>query len=214
MKTLDTICELEDAIEALCKQAPEFKSVVEKTGTPPLRRASGGFAGVLRIITGQQVSKASASAIWLRMEKFLSPLEPENFAQFDEEQYRLAGLSRPKIRTMVALTDAVTSGTLKFDTLHHLNDQQVTEHLTKIKGIGPWTAEIYLLSCLGRTDVWPAGDLALQVAAADISQAPDRLSVDQMHAIAQPWRPWRAVAARLLWAWYAELKGGVEAGVN
>jgi len=213
MTPLDTISILETAIDALCTQAPEFVAVVERTGTPPLRRTPGGFAGVLRIITGQQLSKASAAAIWQRMEERLAPLTPEHFTHVSEDDLRGVGQSRSKVRTIQALAEAVNSGALNLVTLGQYSDQQVAMQLTQVKGIGPWTAEIYLLSCLGRPDVWPAGDLALQVAAADISGVEGRLNVEEMQQIGAQWRPWRAVAARLLWAWYADMKGGVEPGV-
>lgn len=212
MTPIDTIDNLEDGISALCKVAPEFVMVYEATGTPPLRRAESGFGGMLRIIAGQQVSKASAAAIWQRMGEQLAPLEPQRFGQLGEADFRSAGLSGPKIRAIEALTAAVLANELNFAALHAQSDDEVAETLTSVKGIGPWSAEIYLLSCLGRPDVWPAGDLALQVSAADLAGSVDRLSVGQMREIAEPWRPLRAVAARLLWSWYA-LKKGKDPGV-
>ncbi|MGI9373385.1 MAG: DNA-3-methyladenine glycosylase family protein [Hyphomicrobiales bacterium] len=211
--TLDTVADLENAIDALCAFAPKFIPVVEQAGTPPLRRTEAGFSGMLRIITGQQLSKASAAAIWQRMCDELSPHDPAHFATLNERHFRAVGQSRPKIRTIMAFTDAVSSGVLDLAVLPELADDDVARALTAVKGIGPWSAEIYLLSCLGRPDVWPAGDLALQVAAADILGKPERLTREEMLDVGEAWRPWRAVAARLLWAWYAHLKGGVEPGV-
>ncbi len=211
--TLDSIADLEGAINALCSHAPEFIAVVEQTGTPPLRRTAPGFSGMLRIITGQQLSKASAAAIWQRMCDDLHPHDPAHFTTLEEERFRAVGQSRPKIRTIMSFTEAVASGALDLEMLSELDDEEVAAALTSVKGIGPWSAEIYLLSCLGRPDVWPAGDLALQVAAADILGKPERLTAEEMKQAGEAWRPWRAVAARLLWAWYAHLKGGVEPGV-
>ncbi|MGI9483969.1 MAG: DNA-3-methyladenine glycosylase family protein [Hyphomicrobiales bacterium] len=206
MNSIDTIADLEEGIYALRKAAPEFVKIHEATGTPPLRRAEGGFAGLLRIIAGQQVSKASAAAIWKRMCEVLAPLEPEHFARLGETDYRSAGLSGPKIRAIEAVTEAVLASELDFADLHSSSDENAAAKLMAVKGIGPWSAEIYLLACLGRPDIWPAGDLALQVAAADIDGEGERLSIAQMQTIAEPWRPWRAVAARLLWSWYAQMR--------
>lgn len=203
MQVIDTLTDLENALDALVCAAPEFGPVREKTGMPPLRRFAGGFPGLLRIVTGQQVSKASAAAIWRRVEEQLSPLDPERFITAPEGRFRAAGLSGPKISTINALAEAIVAGRLDMDALGDMPDDRVVDQLTAVRGIGPWTAEIYLLSCLGRPDVWPAGDLALQVAAADVFGLKTRPTQVELRALAAPWRPWRAVAARLLWVWYA-----------
>jgi DNA-3-methyladenine glycosylase II len=203
IKTIETIAGLEAGIAGLVERAPVFEAIVAVTGTPPLRRDAPGFASLIKIITGQLVSRASADAIWQRMEVQLSPLGPEHFHTLSEEKYRAAGLSSPKIRAIQALTRAVISGELDFNNLATLPDVEVIDALIAIKGIGPWTADIYLLACLGRRNVWPAGDLALRVGVADIFNHSSRPDIAAMNTIAAPWQPWRAVAARLIWAWYA-----------
>ena len=208
MKTIETIADLEAGISDLIADAPELSPIAAATGTPPLRRNAPGFAALLEIIAGQLVSRASAAAIWMRMQDKLAPLTPDHFQSLSEADYRTAGLSGPKIRTIEALTYAVISGALDLDGLASLPDDEVREVLTRVKGIGPWTADIYLLGCLGRRDVWPAGDLALRIAVADIVGHATRPSIEEMHEIAEPWRPRRAVAARLIWAWYALQKDG------
>lgn len=213
MRAIENISDLEAGVAALIASEPRFEKAVRVTGIPPLRRSQPGFAGVLKIITGQQVSKASAAAIWERMMCVLSPFDPEHFAGLSGTQFREAGLSGPKIRAIECLTDAVLAGALDFSTLEQAGDEEASKLLTSVKGIGPWSADVYLLSCLGRPDVWPAGDLALQVAAADLFNYPDRLSENQMQDIAAPWQPWRAVAARILWAWYAQMKRGQDQGL-
>jgi DNA-3-methyladenine glycosylase II len=177
------------------------------TGLPPLRRAEPGFAGLLHIVTEQQVSLASAAAIWGRMVEQLQPMTPEHLATLSDEALRAPGLSMPKIRTIRALCEALASGVLDLDHVARAPNEHAFEALTAIKGIGPWTAEIYLLSCLGRRDVWPAGDLALQVAAQAAFALDARPDAKAMRAMAEPWRPWRAIAARVLWSYYRAVKG-------
>ncbi len=180
--------------------------MVRRTGPPPLRRRSEPFAGLLSIIVSQQLSKASASAIWARFEAAESPFDASALATRADEEFRAAGLSRPKVRAIRALCAAMTGGGLDLDALARLDDRAVHERLTAITGIGPWTADIYLLSCLGRADAWPAGDLALQIALAHAFGLSRRPDLKEMRRRAEPWRPWRAVAARLLWSWYAHAR--------
>lgn len=206
MKTIETQADLNEGIAALVKTDHRFERIIRVTGVPPLRRFEGGYRGLLKIVAGQQVSTASADAIWRRMETMLAPLETVDMQAHSDDELRAAGLSTPKMRTVRALTAAVAAGRLDFALLDDMDDDAVRAALTDIKGIGPWSAEMYLLSCLGRSDAWPAGDLALQNAAAGafaLSGRPDAAGLD---ALAEPWRPWRAVAARLIWAYYRERK--------
>ena len=175
-------------------------------GEPPLRRVDDGFESLVDIIVSQMVSRASADAIIARMRGNLRPYTPEGFQQFSDETYVAQGLSRPKIKTFRALSKALCSNELNLKDLRGLNDDEVAQALMQIKGIGPWTAEIYLLTCLGRADIWPAGDLALQVGVQMICQLQERPRADQTRKIAAAWQPWRAVAARLVWSYYADQK--------
>ncbi|MEM8646766.1 MAG: DNA-3-methyladenine glycosylase 2 family protein [Pseudomonadota bacterium] len=213
MHIIDEIADLERGIVALVAADARFERVVAKTGCPPLRRSEAGYRGVMKIIAGQQVSKASAAAIWARMEEALAPMEPAHVAGLDEPAFRAAGLSGPKIRAVKALTTAVTQGELDFQALETKDDQAVCDSLCALKGIGPWSAEVYLLSCLGRSDAWPGGDLALQIAAADAFELPKRPDSKAMTEMAETWRPWRSVAARVLWAHYALMAGRRDQGL-
>ena len=213
MHVIDEIADLERGIAALIEADARFAPVVAETGCPPLRRSEAGYRGVMKIIAGQQVSKASAAAIWLRMEQALAPMEPVHVAGLGDAAFRAAGLSGPKIKAVKALTAAITEGDLDFAALEAKDDQAVCDSLCEVKGIGPWSAEVYLLSCLGRRDAWPGGDLALQIAAADAFGLNSRPDAKAMTAMAESWRPWRSVAARVLWAHYALMAGRQDQGL-
>jgi DNA-3-methyladenine glycosylase II len=204
---IGTETDLAETVSVLAAAEPRFAAIVGATGLPPLRRRADGLAGLLRIITDQQISLASAAAIWGRFEAAFAPFDPGTLAAAGDEALRACGLSAPKIRTIRALAAAVSAGVLDFSRLELLSDDEVARELTAISGIGAWTAEIYLLTCLGRADVWPTGDLALRLATASAFQLADRPSPAEMERLAEPWRPWRAVAARLLWAHYRHVKG-------
>ena len=205
--------DLDRGIAALVAQDARFAPLFARTGRPPLRRSEPGYRGVMKIIAGQQVSKASAAAIWLRMEEALAPMEPAHVDGLQEADFRAAGLSGPKIKAVKSLTTAIVKGELDFAALETLDDQTVAERLCSVKGIGPWSAEVYLLSCLGRPDAWPGGDLALQIAAADAFGLAARPDTKAMAEMAEAWRPWRSVAARLLWAYYAVMLGRQDQGL-
>jgi len=175
-------------------------------GPPPLRRREPGFAGMAAIIVSQQVSVASADAIFGRLEARLAPLEPAPLLQASDETLRGCGLSAPKIRTLRALARAIHEDGLDLAALATLDAARAHRALVAVHGIGPWTADIFLLFCLGHPDAFPAGDLALQEAARlalDLDARPDARGLE---AIAERWRPWRGVAARMLWAFYREAK--------
>ncbi|WP_010139861.1 DNA-3-methyladenine glycosylase family protein [Oceanicola sp. S124] len=168
------------------------------TPLPPLRRRAPGFATLLQAIIGQQVSTASAAAIWARLEG-AGLTAPAPVAAAGEEGLRACGLSRPKIRYALALAGAGTD----FDALADLPDEEVIARLVALPGIGRWTAEIYATVALGRADVIPAGDLALQEATRLLYGLSERPSEAALRDRALAWSPWRGVAARLLWAHYA-----------
>ncbi len=213
MDAISSQDDLDRGIAALIQADGRLETVFAKTGRPPLRRSEPGYRGVMKIIAGQQVSKASAAAIWLRMEEALAPMEPRHVIGLGEDAFRAAGLSGPKIKAVKSLTAAIVAGDLDFAALETADDETVAAQLCKVKGIGPWSAEVYLLSCLGRQDAWPGGDLALQIAAADAFGLAARPDTKAMLEMAEIWRPWRSVAARLLWAYYAVMLGKADQGL-
>lgn len=185
----------------LAQQDARFAQALAQTGPLPLRLKPDGFNGLLEIIISQQVSVASANAIRARM---LAAGLNTQAAVLDagEEGLRGAGLSRPKIRYALILAAAE----LDYAGLHALADRDVMERLTAITGIGPWSAEIYAMFCMGRADIFPAGDLALQVAAQGLFDLPARPGAEELARMAEVWTPWRSVAARALFAYYRILK--------
>ncbi|MFN0194724.1 MAG: DNA-3-methyladenine glycosylase family protein [Aestuariivirga sp.] len=207
MKIIATEADIEEGLSWLLTVEPRFARVVETHGRPSLRREDSGLAGLLRIVTDQLISLKAGEAIWKRLEAELHPFEPERLARRREATLMRIGLSGAKARCFIACARAAAKGEIDFVHLHTLSDAEAIAALTALPGIGPWTADIYLLSNMGRADSWPAGDLALQAAAHDLlglSARPDHKSLLQ---IAEPWRPWRAVAARLLWSHYRGLRG-------
>jgi DNA-3-methyladenine glycosylase II len=189
-------------VRALRRKCALIRRAHDLAGDPPLRRFQPGFEGLARIITGQQLSVASAGAIWTRVSEGLHPVTPAAVLAAGEQRLRGFGLSRPKVSTLQAAARAVDDGTLDLDGLGAASDAAIRESLTAVKGIGPWTADIYLMFYLGRADAFASGDLALQVAVQMLAGADERLTAAELEALAESWRPWRAVAARQLWAYY------------
>ena len=206
MRTISTEAQLSEAVSQVIRLEPRFRAVIEAHGLPPLRRNEAGFECLLRIVTDQLISLKAGDAIWRRIEARLQPLNPATVQQCREDGLRQLGLSGAKARTFLAVARAAHSGLFEDQELRHLSDEAIIDRLKSIPGIGPWTAEIYLLTAVGRADAWPAGDLALQVAATDLFQLPVRPNQRQMHVIAEAWRPWRSAAARILWSHYRGLK--------
>jgi len=174
-------------------------------GPPVARQRAPGFASLLRIIIGQQVSVASANAIWKRVEDGLWPLSPTNLLAFDDHALRTLGFSRPKIVYARSLAKQCEDGFLQTDRLQSLSDNDAIAALTTVKGIGQWTAEIYLLFALGRRDVLPAGDLALLVAIKYLCSLPERPTPTDLRSRAKSWQPWRGAVAHLLWRYYSKV---------
>ncbi len=188
-------------VRALTRSCPHMRMMRAMTGVPTVRRHASGFEGLARIVVGQQLSLASAQAIWDRLHQAVQPMTAESFLAMSDEALRTAGLSKGKVRTLRALSEAVIAG-LDLDVLAHAPEEDVHAALTALPGIGPWSADIYLLFCLGRADAFAAGDLALQIAVANALKLEERPSRDELFAIAERWRPWRGVAAHLIWAYY------------
>lgn len=197
---------LEAALAELCRREPAFTRMMELTGKPRLRQGEPGFAGLIRIIVDQMISLKAAEAIWARMEKTLGPLTPENLIRRRETSFRKAGLSGGKTRAIRAIAKAVATGDLRLDDLSRLSDDAAMAALTALPGIGPWTAEIYLLFCLGRADIWPAGDVALQHAVHMALGLESRPQPAQMRELAEAWRPHRGPAAFVFWNYYRYLR--------
>jgi DNA-3-methyladenine glycosylase II len=203
---LHTDADLHKALRKLVKADPRFKPVLEKAGRPLLRRREAGFAGLCAIVTSQQLSTASAGAIWRRLFAAFDPFHHDAVRGARPAKLARVGLSKPKIRTLKALGAAVAKGEVDLDKLVEMEADVAHNALTALHGIGPWTADIYLLFCLGHVDAWPAGDLALQEAARLAFDLKARPTAKEMVALAEPWRPWRGVAAHLLWHYYATVK--------
>jgi DNA-3-methyladenine glycosylase II len=199
---IHTEADLDAALAGLGGSDARFKALLAKAGRPPLRRRADGFAGLAAIVVAQQLSTASANAIWGRLSAAFDPLEPPAILRARPARLARLGLSAPKIRALKAIAKAVVREELALEGLAALAADEAHAALTAVHGIGPWTADIYLLSCLGHADAWPAGDLALQEAARVAFALPTRPNAKEMQALAEPWRPWRAVAARILWAYY------------
>jgi DNA-3-methyladenine glycosylase II len=204
---IDSEADLAEGLAHLTACDERFAAIVMRLGPPPLRRTVPGLPSLLRIVTEQMLSLKAADAIWRRLERELDPLDPPAILRRRHATLMKLGLSGAKSRTFRALARAAHKGDFEVDALHLRPDDAVIEALVALPGIGPWTADIYVLSCLGRADAWPTGDLALQASAADLFGLAKRPDSRAMLALAESWRPWRSVAARLLWAHYRGLKG-------
>ena len=203
---LETQADVDAGVRALLAQDPRLAPVVAAAGRTLLRRRPGGFAGLASIIVAQQLSTASANAIWTRLAAAFDPLEPDRIRRCRASTLGRLGLSAAKIRTFKAITTAIHREGLDLDALAELPADDAHRILTAIHGIGPWTADIYLLFCLGHADAWPAGDLAVQEAARLALGLKARPSTKEMGPLAEPWRPLRGVAACLLWTYYRAIK--------
>jgi DNA-3-methyladenine glycosylase II len=199
---ITTEAELEFALASLIKADTRFGQALSLAGRPPLRKRAGGFAGLASIVVSQQLSTASAKAIWGRLEAALHPFDHAAVLRARTPKLARAGLSAPKIRTLKAVAKALDRGDLDLAALVDRPADEAHAALTALHGIGPWTADIYLLFCLGHADAWPAGDLALQEAARLLFKLRTRPTAKEMQPLAKPWQPWRGAAAYMLWNYY------------
>jgi len=165
------------------------------------RRATG-FPTLVHIILEQQVSLKSAKAMLLRLQGAIDPFTPERFVELGDAHLRRLGVTRQKSAYLLHLSGSILNGDLSLTRLSRMSDDEVRHRLTQIKGIGSWSADVYLLMAMRRADIWPAGDLALAVAAKELFQLEKRPTPDELEQIAERWRPYRAVAARMLWQHY------------
>ena len=192
------------AIQILNDRDPDLAGVLKILGPPPFWTRQPGFASLIHIILEQQVSLASARASFDRLRGRVSPLTPDRFLKLDDTSLKSCGFSRQKAAYGRNLAQVIVDGHLKLSALATKDDRTVRSELLKIKGIGPWTANIYLLTVLGRPDIWPSEDLALAAATQKLKGLETRPTPRELERLSQVWKPWRAVAARLLWHYYIE----------
>ncbi len=195
------------AVRELAARDPALAAVVERFGLPPMWAREPGFPTLIYVMLEQQVSLASAKAAFDRLRAACDPLTPASFLELDDRQLFEIGFSRQKTRYGRELARAVLSGALDLDALPNLDDDGVDAALTSVVGFGPWTATIYRLMVLLRPDAWPVGDIALAQAIAEVRGLPNRPASSEMLALAEGWRPWRSVAARILWHHYLSVRG-------
>jgi len=197
------------AVRELAASDPDLGAIVERFGPPPLWDRPPGFATLVHLILEQQVSLASAGAAFARLAAEVSPLTPAGFLALDDVRLHAIGFSRQKAGYARGLAAELLAGTLDLASLSALGDEDARRALVALKGIGPWTAGIYLLEVLLRPDIWPAADIALAQAVAEVRGLPGRPTPPELEAIGEAWRPWRSVAARLFWHDYLSRRGRV-----
>ena len=198
---------LAQAAATLAAADPDQGRIYAELGPPPLWARPPGFPTLVWIILEQQVSLASARAAFNKLQGALGQVTPEAFLSLDDAELKVAGFSRQKAGYCRGLARAILDGELDLDSLEALDDDAARVRLVRVKGIGVWTANIYLLMCLLRPDIWPLGDLALAAALQELKGLPARPDSAELARLAEPWRPWRAAAARLLWAYYLRPQG-------
>ena len=189
-------------VRYLSARDKDLARIVSVYGPPPLWAREQGFHSLIHIILEQQVSLASARAAYNRLREAVNPLTPEGFLTLTDEALKRIGFSRQKTRYGRELSMAIIGGKLELSRLEELKDEEAKEALMSVKGIGPWTADIYLLTALGRPDIWPKGDIALEVAVQEIKGWRKRPGPEELKKMSEQWQPWRAVAARMLWHYY------------
>ena len=203
---LNTQADLDRAVIALVKQDPRLEPILDLTGMPALRRREPGFAGLAAIVCGQQLSVKSAAAIWGRLAAAFDPLHHDAVKRARADRLGRLGLSAAKIKTLKNLARELAAERLNLDVLAEEDADAAHHALTALHGIGPWTADVYLLFCLGHGDAWPAGDLAVQEAVKIGLGLKTRPTPKQMAPLAEPWRPLRGAAAHLWWSFYRAMK--------
>jgi DNA-3-methyladenine glycosylase II len=193
---------LVDAARELAKRDSDLSRIFKDFGHPPLWGRPATFPTLVRIILEQQVSLKSADSMYRRLNTSVSPFTPEGFVDVGVERLRALGVTRQKTSYLLHLSTSIVSGELKLRRLVSMSDLEAKETLMRIKGIGSWSADVYLLMAMRRADIWPSGDLALAVAIKELKGLAHRPSNGEMEALAEAWRPHRAVAARMLWQYY------------
>lgn len=201
MRAIETLSDMEAALALLVASDPRLASVAAIAGPVALRRRPGGFEGLAAIVTAQQISTVAAESIWRRLKAAVDPFTPRMLLATPEATLKEAGLSRAKIRTLTGLATAADQD-LDLDAIHQFAAEDAISAITALSGVGPWTAEIYLLFCVGHPDIFPAGDLALRNAVHDGLRLRERPDERGLRKLAERWAPWRGAAAHLFWAYY------------
>jgi DNA-3-methyladenine glycosylase II len=190
------------AAKTLARRDPDLALILERLGPPPLWARPPGFSTLVKIILEQQVSLASASSLFAKLQKHTVPFRPARVIELGEPHLKALGLTRQKTAYCLHLAECLVDKRLRLSRLPYMTDEEVKAALMEVKGIGAWSADVYLLMVLRRPDVWPAGDLALATAAFKVKRLKQRPSPEALTKLAEPWRPFRSVAARMLWQHY------------
>ncbi|MDQ3665934.1 MAG: DNA-3-methyladenine glycosylase 2 family protein [Acidobacteriota bacterium] len=197
-----TKASLAAAAQDLAQRDKDLAAILKAHGSPPLWSRQPGFSTLIRIILEQQVSLASAASMYKRLSDSVQPFEPDRVIELGAPYLKSLGLTRQKTAYCMHLAESINSHTLKLRGLSKMNDEGAKAALMEVKGIGSWSADIYLLMVLRRPDIWPASDLALATAVTKLKELKQRATTDQLFDIAERWRPFRSVAARMLWQSY------------
>ncbi len=198
---------LVSAARLLARRDPDLGRIFKQLGAPPLWGRRPGFSTLVKIILEQQVSLSSAAALFRRLQKNVVPFHPSRMLELGEPHLKASGLTRQKTAYCLHLAESIDSKRLRLSQLARLSDEEVKAALMQIKGLGSWSADVYLLMVLRRPDIFPATDLALVIAATELKQLPRRPSTNELLQLAENWRPYRSVAARMLWQFYLATRG-------
>ena len=205
MKPITSEVDIAAGLDALVALDPRLGDIIARAGPVPLRLQPAGFSGLAEIVVSQMVSKASASAIFGRLaDKLGGDVSGAGVIALGADGLFEVGLSRAKASTLLAMADAELAERLDLQGVCHMETSEAIAHLTAVKGVGPWTAEVYLMFCAGHPDIFPVGDIALVHAVHHAFAHDDKLKGRDLAAFAEGWSPWRSVAARLFWAFYSQ----------
>jgi DNA-3-methyladenine glycosylase II len=199
--------EFSRGISELLSRDEYLYDIVTRWGDPPFWKHPSGFPGLVLAILSQQVTLESAQAAYSKLEKSIGEVTPEEFLRLDSVELLGIGFSRQKASYVQGLAQRSVSGELDLEELEELDDDLVRNRLIELRGVGPWTADTYLLFSLCRSDAWPSGDLALEKAVQELKGLLDKPTTEEVDKMAEAWRPWRAVAARILWHYYLNERG-------
>jgi DNA-3-methyladenine glycosylase II len=208
MKPIRNQDDFDEALKALLSDSPELHQITSQLEKITPKLHPPGFAGLVKIVIAQQVSTTSAEAVHMRLKHAIGDIGPNNFLEAGEEAWIKAGLTRAKQATLKGLATAIIYGELDLVELSKQPAEDAVKTITAYKGIGPWTAEVYLLMCVGHPDIFPAGDLALQEAIKLAQKLETRPDEAKTREIATEWTPYRGIAANIFWTYYAHVKGG------
>ncbi len=204
---IDVFGDVSAGCDFLAQRSKPLAHALKTIERPHIRKRKDGFAGLFRIIVEQQVSVPSAQAIWKRCCAATQPMNAKTVAGLGEEALRAMGLTRQKAHYVHQMALAIGRREFSFRPLPALDDDGARDHLTQLKGVGPWSAGIYLLFCEGRIDIWPPGDIALEHAYGKAAQLEAKPTSQHLNDLSQDWAPWRGLAAHILWTYYAHIRG-------